>query len=107
VNAKTPEETYDAIRAHINGELRQLPAGVSIAFSPPAIPGVGTSGGVTFILEDRGGHDVRFLADNTNAFMEAARKRPSWRRCLLPCWRLSRKSMSTLSEIKSWPKASI
>jgi len=73
---KTPEETYDAIRAHINGELRQLPAGVSIAFSPPAIPGVGTSGGVTFILEDRGGHDVRFLADNTNAFMEAARKRP-------------------------------
>jgi len=70
---KTPEETYDAIRAHINGELRQLPAGVSIAFSPPAIPGVGTSGGVTFILEDRGGHDVRFLADNTNAFMEAAR----------------------------------
>src|SRR5256885_6174513 len=51
-------------------------AGVSIAFSPPAIPGVGTSGGVTFILEDRGGHDVRFLADNTNAFMEVARKRP-------------------------------
>jgi HAE1 family hydrophobic/amphiphilic exporter-1 len=73
---KTPEETYNAIRAHINGELRQLPAGISIAFSPPAIPGVGTSGGVTFILEDRGGHDVRFLADNTNAFMEAARKRP-------------------------------
>src|SRR6266566_1777664 len=61
---KTPEETYDAIRAHINGELRQLPAGLSIAFSPPAIPGVGTSGGVTFILEDRAGHDVGFLAKN-------------------------------------------
>jgi HAE1 family hydrophobic/amphiphilic exporter-1 len=49
---------------------------VSIAFSPPAIPGVGTSGGVTFILEDRGGHDVQFLAANSNAFMQAARKRP-------------------------------
>ena len=73
---KAPEETYDAIRAHINGELRQLPAGISIAFSPPAIPGVGTSGGATFILEDRGGHDVQFLADNTTAFMQAARKRP-------------------------------
>ena len=73
---KAPEETYDAIRAHINGELRQLPAGISIAFSPPAIPGVGTSGGATFILEDRGGHDVQFLAENTTAFMQAARKRP-------------------------------
>src|SRR5216110_1566247 len=73
---KAPEETYDTIRVHINEELRQLPAGVSIAFSPPAIPGVGTSGGATFILEDRGGHDVQFLADNTTAFMQAARKRP-------------------------------
>src|SRR5215467_10660428 len=73
---KSPDESYDAIRANINGELRQLAAGISIAFSPPAIPGVGTSGGVTFILEDRGGHDVQFLADNTTAFMQAARKRP-------------------------------
>jgi HAE1 family hydrophobic/amphiphilic exporter-1 len=73
---KTPEEQYDAIRAHLNGELRQLPAGVSIAFSPPAIPGVGTSGGVTFMLEDRAGHDVAFLAKNVDAFMQAARKRP-------------------------------
>jgi HAE1 family hydrophobic/amphiphilic exporter-1 len=72
---KTPEEQYDAIRAHLNGELRQLPAGVSIAFSPPAIPGVGTSGGVTFMLEDRAGHDVAFLAKNADTFMQAARKR--------------------------------
>jgi HAE1 family hydrophobic/amphiphilic exporter-1 len=73
---KTPEEQYAAIRAHINGELRKLPAGISIAFSPPAIPGVGTSGGVTFILEDRGGHDVEFLASNLNTLLQAARKRP-------------------------------
>jgi hydrophobic/amphiphilic exporter-1 (mainly G- bacteria), HAE1 family len=73
---KTPEEQYDAIRVHLNGELRQLPAGVSIAFSPPAIPGVGTSGGVTFMLEDRAGHDVAYLAKNVDTFMQAARKRP-------------------------------
>ena len=73
---KTPEEQYDAIRAHLNRELRQLPAGVSIAFSPPAIPGVGTSGGVTFMLEDRAGHDFSFLAKNVDTFMQAARKRP-------------------------------
>jgi len=73
---KTAEEQYAAIRAHLNADLRQLPAGVSIAFSPPAIPGVGTSGGVTFMLEDRAGHDVSFLAKNVDTFMQAARKRP-------------------------------
>ena len=49
---------------------------MAFGFSPPAIPGVGTSGGFTFILEDRSGGDVRFLADNVNRFMAAARKRP-------------------------------
>ncbi len=73
---KAKEEQYEAIRNHVNTELRQLPAGVSIAFSPPAIPGVGTSGGVTFILEDRAGHDVQFLASNLNTFLQAVRKRP-------------------------------
>jgi HAE1 family hydrophobic/amphiphilic exporter-1 len=73
---KTPEEQYDAIRAQVNKELRQLPAGTSIAFSPPAIPGVGTSGGVTFMLEDRAGRDVAYLAKNVDTFMAAARKRP-------------------------------
>jgi HAE1 family hydrophobic/amphiphilic exporter-1 len=28
---------------------------------PPAIPGIGMSGGVTFILQDRSGKDVAFL----------------------------------------------
>lgn len=73
---KAPEEQYDAIRAQVNKELRQLPAGTSIAFSPPAIPGVGTSGGVTFMLEDRAGRDVAYLAKNVDTFMVAARKRP-------------------------------
>jgi HAE1 family hydrophobic/amphiphilic exporter-1 len=47
-----------------------------LSFSPPAIPGVGTSGGFTFVLEDRGGKDVQFLSDNLNKFTAAARKRP-------------------------------
>src|SRR5262249_23722308 len=44
-------------------------------FPPPTIPGVGSSGGVTFILEDRTGKDVEFLANNTRLFMEEAQKR--------------------------------
>ena len=56
--------------------MSKLPAGVAFSFSPPAIPGVGTSGGFTFILEDRSGGDVQFLARNLNIFLAAARKRP-------------------------------
>src|SRR5207237_7934729 len=45
--------------------------------SPPSIPGVGSSGGVTFIVEDRSGRqDVTFLARNVEKFIDAAKKRP-------------------------------
>jgi HAE1 family hydrophobic/amphiphilic exporter-1 len=73
---KTRAEQFQAIKARLNAELSRLPEGVAFSFSPPAIPGVGTSGGVTFILEDRSGNDVRFLTDNLNKFMAAARQRP-------------------------------
>jgi HAE1 family hydrophobic/amphiphilic exporter-1 len=57
-------------------ELSQIPEGIAFSFSPPAIPGVGTSGGFTFALEDRAGRDVEFLASNLQTFLTAARKRP-------------------------------
>jgi HAE1 family hydrophobic/amphiphilic exporter-1 len=69
-------EQFQAIKAHLNQELSKLPAAVAFSFSPPAIPGVGTSGGFTFILEDRSGADIQFLAKNLRTFMDAARKRP-------------------------------
>src|SRR3989440_595386 len=70
------EEQYQFIRQSVNRELAGLSQGIAFSFSPPAIPGVGTSGGVTFVLEDRSGKDVDFLADNLNKFLAAARKRP-------------------------------
>lgn len=73
---KKPGEQYEAIKAHLAKELGGLSEGVAFAFSPPAIPGVGTAGGVTFVLEDRAGKDVAFLAQNVKTFMDAARKRP-------------------------------
>src|ERR1019366_8582450 len=54
---KKKSEQYAAIRSRLNHELEQLPEARAVAFPPPAIPGVGTSGGFTFILEDRAGHD--------------------------------------------------
>ncbi|MGA8503039.1 MAG: multidrug efflux RND transporter permease subunit [Candidatus Sulfotelmatobacter sp.] len=73
---KTRAEQFQAIKAHLNQQLSKLPAGIAFSFSPPAIPGVGTAGGFTFILEDRSGGSIQFLSNNLNAFLEAARKRP-------------------------------
>ena len=72
----TREEQYQVIKQRLNQELSKLPEGIAFSFSPPAIPGVGTSGGFTFVLEDRSGKDVQFLTDNLNTFLVAARKRP-------------------------------
>jgi len=73
---KSRDEQYQEILQHVNRELSKLPDGFALSFSPPAIPGVGTSGGFTFVLEDRAGKDVQFLSDNLDKFLGAARKRP-------------------------------
>jgi HAE1 family hydrophobic/amphiphilic exporter-1 len=73
---KKPEEQYTAIKAELSKKLGGLSGAIGFAFPPPAIQGVGTSGGATFILEDRAGKDIAFLAENTTKFIEAAKKRP-------------------------------
>src|SRR5467141_1534186 len=73
---KSRAEQFQEIKQRINRELSQIPEGIAFSFSPPAIPGVGTSGGFTFALEDRAGRDVQFLATNLQTFLTAARKRP-------------------------------
>ncbi|MGH9488268.1 MAG: efflux RND transporter permease subunit [Terriglobales bacterium] len=70
------DEQYKAIENHLNRVLAQLPAGTAFSFSPPEIPGVGTSGGVTMVLEDRSGKGVNYLAREVNTFMATARKQP-------------------------------
>jgi HAE1 family hydrophobic/amphiphilic exporter-1 len=73
---KQPEEQYGAIKAELSKRLAGLSGAVGFAFPPPAIPGVGVSGGATFILQDRAGKDIEYLHENTTKFIEAARKRP-------------------------------
>jgi HAE1 family hydrophobic/amphiphilic exporter-1 len=75
---KVADEQYWAIKIHLNVALRDIAQGTTIAFPPPAIPGVGASGGVTFILEDRSGQGVEFLRANQEKFMAAAQKRPEF-----------------------------
>ncbi|MGN6593559.1 MAG: efflux RND transporter permease subunit [Terriglobales bacterium] len=72
----TAQEQYQTIKQSLNRSLAKLPAGTAFSFSPPQIPGVGTSGGVTMVLEDRAGHGMEYLTREVNAFTAAARKRP-------------------------------
>ena len=73
---ETPETSYAGIKAHLQRALSTLSSGIAFSFPPPAIPGVGTSGGATFILEDRSGGTIDFLAKNAQLFVTEARKRP-------------------------------
>jgi len=77
---KTPETQVPAILKDINMRFAESPNAIGFGFPPPAIPGIGTSGGVTFILEDRGGNTVEYLAEETQKFIEAASKRPEFSR---------------------------
>ena len=70
------DQQFQTLKAHLNQQLSRFPGAVAFGFSPPAIPGVGTAGGFTFMLEDRSGGDVQFLAKNLATFLDAARKRP-------------------------------
>ncbi len=70
------ETQYEEIVQQLNRNLARMPDGLAFGFPPPAILGVGTSGGFTFVLEDRGGKDVSFLAENVQKFIAAASKRP-------------------------------
>lgn len=72
-----PEQSAQSLIERVNARLQQsVPGAISFAFPPPAIPGIGTAGGFSFMLEDRGGNDVAYLVEWMDKFMAAARKRP-------------------------------
>ena len=74
---KSKEEQFTAIQASMAKQLAGNPDGIAFSFPPPSIPGVGTSGGVTFVLQDRSGNDdPMFLTKNLGAFLGALKKRP-------------------------------
>jgi len=74
---KTKEQQLEYIQSHLQQQLAANPDGIAFAFPPPSIPGIGTSGGVTMILEDRSGSDdPATLTKNAFGFLGALSKRP-------------------------------
>jgi len=73
----SPELSAVGIVRTLNKKIAQaIPEAIGFAFGPPAIPGLGTAGGFTFMLQDRAGGSIDQLNDTLDTFMQAARKRP-------------------------------
>jgi multidrug efflux pump len=56
--------------------LGSIKDGILFAVAPPSIPGLGTTGGFEFYLQDRAGGTPQALAEVNGKFLAAARARP-------------------------------
>src|ERR1700722_15786321 len=73
---KSKQQQLEYIQSHLQQQLFADPDGIAFAFPPPSIPGIGTSGGVTMVLEDRSGtDDPATLTKNVFAFLGALKNR--------------------------------
>lgn len=74
---KSKEEQLAYIQGNLQQQLSADPDGIAFAFPPPSIPGIGTSGGVTMVIEDRSGKDdPETLTRNLGTFLGAVSKLP-------------------------------
>lgn len=69
---KTPELSQKAIIGNLNARLYGVfDKGISFAFPMPSLPGVGTAGGFTYMLQDRGGAGLEALQNVGREFVDA------------------------------------
>ena len=87
VTLKDFEERYDSLKKAARENARAvllsvydgaqaIKAGKVLPIAPPAIPGIGTTGGFEFWIQDKGSADPAILYDLTQHFLDKARKRP-------------------------------
>jgi HAE1 family hydrophobic/amphiphilic exporter-1 len=69
----TVKEMIQKINARLGSEIKGAQA---FAFGPPAIPGLGNGSGFSIMLQDKGGNDPNYLAQNAMKFLQAANARP-------------------------------
>jgi multidrug efflux pump len=82
VSMKPFEERKDAsllsfaALPRLNAQFAGLKDGFVFAINPPSIPGLGTTGGFEFYIQNRGAGDPRATGAAVQAFLAAARQRP-------------------------------
>ena len=60
----------------LNAQFAGIRDGFAFALNPPSIPGLGTTGGFEFYLQNRGAGDARATGQAVEAFIAKARQRP-------------------------------
>jgi len=69
-------QTASKIVAEVRGKLLAIPDAIALSFDPPSIPGLGTTGGFEFQIEDLNGRGSKALDEVTQAVLKEARKQP-------------------------------
>ncbi len=73
---QTPGLSQAEIMASLQQKFNQIPEAAVQAVSSPSIPGLGTTGGLTFVLEDTTGTHPARMAAALKVLCEAANKNP-------------------------------
>ncbi len=73
---RPPEQNASSIVASVRPKLLQIPDAFALSFDPPSIPGLGTTGGFEFQIEDLTGRGSTALNEATQAVIAEARKQP-------------------------------
>jgi multidrug efflux pump len=67
--------SFDTLK-RLNAQFAGRRDGVAFALNPPSIPGLGTTGGFEFYVQNRGAGDARATDQAVSAFLAKARQRP-------------------------------
>ena len=70
------ERTADEVAAEINQRLQTMTEADVRAFTPPTLPGYGSTGGFELYILDRSGHTTQELFAATQAFLAKLNERP-------------------------------
>jgi hydrophobe/amphiphile efflux-1 (HAE1) family protein len=73
---RPPEQTASNLVASVRPKLLSIPGAIALSFDPPSIPGLGTTGGFEFQIEDLTGRGSTALNDATQSVIAQARQQP-------------------------------
>ncbi|CCE97359.1 putative Acr/RND family efflux transmembrane transporter [Sinorhizobium fredii HH103] len=73
---RSADESIDAIMNHLRAEFARIPTAFVVPFNPPAIPGLGATGGFDLRLQARGGQSQQELAEVMRGLIVKANQTP-------------------------------
>jgi len=76
----TPDVSLRGILTSVAPKLAAIPSATIVPFNPPPIPGLGTTGGFEFVLQDTEGRPPQVLQSALGGLIVAANSRPEMER---------------------------